>query len=181
MSFYAARARGTSQAMSGDDRANPAGHVIIGCCNLIADEGRYLLVKEAKASARRRYNLPAGKPKVGETLVDAAAREAREETGLTVAIEALVGVYHCPKTSEGHGVVNFVFVARPLAGKIAASSAHPEVRYFSRAEVAALAADGMIRGTHIERAIDQYEAGNALPLSLIQLVAASPQPAGANA
>jgi ADP-ribose pyrophosphatase YjhB (NUDIX family) len=150
--------------------------VIIGCCNLIADGDRYLLVKEAKASARSRYNLPAGKPEVGETLTEAAVREAREETGLTVAIDHLVGIYHCPKASEGFGVVNFVFAVRPLAGTLATSPTHPDVRYFSRVEIAALAAEGMVRGTHIERAIDDHAAGRALPLSIIEVVTASSFP-----
>lgn len=52
---------------SGDDT------VIIGCCNLVADDDRYLLVREGKPSARGRYNVPAGKPHDGETLVDALA------------------------------------------------------------------------------------------------------------
>jgi 8-oxo-dGTP diphosphatase len=147
--------------------------VIIGCCSLIADGGRYLLVREAKESARRRYNLPAGKPELGETLIEAAVREAREETGLDVDIAHLVGIYHCPKTSEGFGVVNFVFAAQAASHELASSPQHPEVRSFSREEIADLAADGLIRGTHIQRAIDDYEAGKRLPLSLVQVVPAS--------
>jgi 8-oxo-dGTP pyrophosphatase MutT (NUDIX family) len=50
--------------------------VIIGCCNLIEVDDRFLLVREGKPSARGRYNFPAGKPEVGESLTAAAAREA---------------------------------------------------------------------------------------------------------
>jgi 8-oxo-dGTP diphosphatase len=148
--------------------------VIIGCCNLIADDSRYLLVRESKYSARARYNLPAGKPEPGETLVEAAAREAREETGLEVAVDSLVGLYHCPRTSEGFGVVNFVFSSRRIMGDVRTSPQHPEVRYFSRAEINDLAAKRLIRGTHIERAIDDYEDGKRLPLSIVEVVPASP-------
>lgn len=148
--------------------------VIIGCCNLIVEDGRYLLVREAKESACRRYNLPAGKPEVGETLVEAARREAREETGLEIDVDHLVGVYHCPQTSEGFGVVNFVFACRAVGGSVSTYPAHPEVGYFSRAEVADLARERLIRGTHIERAIDAYERGTRLPLELVETVPASP-------
>jgi 8-oxo-dGTP diphosphatase len=148
--------------------------VIIGCCSLIADGGRYLLVREAKESARRRYNLPAGKPELGETLIEAAVREAREETGLDVDIAHLVGIYHCPKTSEGFGVVNFVFAAETLGGELTPSPQHPEARYFTRAEIADLAAERLIRGTHIQLAIADHEDGKRLPLSLVQVVPASP-------
>lgn len=36
--------------------------VIIGCCNLVEIDGRYLLVREGKPSARGRFNFPGGKP-----------------------------------------------------------------------------------------------------------------------
>ncbi len=87
--------------------------LIIGCCNLIGDEvSGYLLVQESKPSVWFRYNLPAGKPEVGETLAEAAVREADEETGLSVSVSHLIGIYQCPQTSEGFGVVNFVSTQR---------------------------------------------------------------------
>src|SRR5688500_17184701 len=89
--------------------AAPASGVIIGCGNLVERAGSYLLVREGKASARARFNLPAGKPEVGETLIEAAVREAKEESGLDVTVDHLVGLYHCPQTSEGFGVLNIVF------------------------------------------------------------------------
>ena len=131
-------------------------------------------MREAKESARRRYNLPAGKPEVGETLIEAAKREAKEETGLEVAVDHLVGLYHCPKTSEGFGVVNFVFACRAVGGQLRTSTQHPEVRYFTRAEVAELGRERLIRGTHIERAIDDHARGKQLPLELVEVVPASP-------
>ncbi len=98
--------------------SNPA--FIIGCCNLIGDEiGGYVLVQESKPSAWSRYNLPAGKPEVGETLTEAAVREAQEEAGLTVSVSHLIGVYECPQTSEGFGVVNFVFYSEVIGGRYA--------------------------------------------------------------
>lgn len=162
--------------MSTDHQPQLDASVIIGCCNLVSENGRYLFVRESKASARSRFNLPAGKPEPGETLIEAAIREAREETGLEVAIDHLIGLYHCPRTSEGFGVVNFVFSSRRIKGDVRTSSEHPEVRYFSRAEVDGLAAERLIRGAHITRAIDDHESGKRLPLSIVQVVPASPLP-----
>jgi ADP-ribose pyrophosphatase YjhB (NUDIX family) len=156
-----------------------ASGVIIGCGNLVELDGSYLLVREGKPSARGRFNLPAGKPEVGETLVGAAVREAKEETGLDVTVEHIVGLYHCPQTSEGFGVVNVVFASSVIGGKIATSDAHPEVRYFTRAEVADLAARRLLRGSHIELAIDAHAVGQRLPLDLLRVVPASPLPAPA--
>lgn len=162
--------------MSTDNQPQPSAGVIIGCCNLISENGRYLFVRESKDSARSRYNLPAGKLEPGETLIEAAIREAREETGLDVAVDHLIGLYHCPRTSEGFGVVNFVFSSRRIKGEVRASAQHPEVRYFSRAEISGLAAEGLIRGMHIARAIDDYENGKRLALSIVEVVPASPLP-----
>lgn len=156
-----------------------ASGVIIGCCNLVEFDGAYLLVREGKPSARGRFNLPAGKPEVGETLIEAAVREAKEETGLDVTVEHIVGLYHCPQTSEGFGVVNVVFASRVIGGKIATSEAHPEVRYFTRAEVTDLSARRLMRGSHIELAMDAHALGQRLPLDLVRVVPASPLPAPA--
>lgn len=149
--------------------------VIVGCCNVIADEaGRYLLVRESKESSRRRYNLPAGKPEVGEPLAAAAAREAREETGLTVRVGRLVGVWHCPRTSEGFGVVNFVYASTVEDGEPTPSDEHPEVTFFTRDEIDALAERRLRRGMHIVQALDAYERGESA--ADVVTVPASPLP-----
>ena len=153
---------------------NRRGDVLVCACNLVADDAGYLVVRESKSSARSRYNLPAGKLAIGETIVEAAERECREETGLVVGVERLVGIYHCPRTSEGFAVVNFVFVSSPRGGALASSSRQPEVRYFSRSESAELGWAGKLRGTHIQQAIAANEAGIDLPLSLVRVVEASP-------
>ena len=152
---------------------------LIGCTNLIVDGDRYLLVQETKVPARHLYNLPAGKPELGETLPAAAAREALEETGLDVEPEYLVGIFHAPRTNEGVGVVNFIFRSRVIGGALRTSAEHPDVRYFTRAEVAELGREGRLRGVHVERAIDQCAAGARLPLDIVQLIAPSTPPGDA--
>ena len=59
---------------------------------VIEQAGRYLLVEEWTADGLR-LNNPAGHLDPGEALVEAAAREALEETAHPFAPEALVGVY----------------------------------------------------------------------------------------
>ncbi len=158
--------------MSGDDR----GDVLVCACNLVTEGGAYLLVRESKSTARSRYNLPAGKLEIGETLVEAAERECFEETGLVVGVERLVGVYHCPRTSEGFAVVNFVFASVPIGGAVASSGLHPEVAYIPRAEIAELGRKRLLRGMHIERAIDAFETGSEPPLPVVEVVPPSPLP-----
>jgi ADP-ribose pyrophosphatase YjhB (NUDIX family) len=149
----------------------PAGAsgVIIGCCNLVERDGSYLLVREGKPSALGRFNLPAGKPEIGETLIEAAVREAKEESGLDVTVDHMIGFYHCPQNDEGFGVLNVVFASSIIGGEIVTSAAHPEVRYFTRAEVADLSARHLLRGSHIELAMDAHALGQRLPLDLVQV------------
>lgn len=150
---------------------------IIGCCNLIGDEvSGYVLVQESKPSAWSRYNLPAGKPEVGETLAEAAIREAEEETGLSVSVSHLIGIYQCPQSSEGFGVVNFVFYSVVTGGVVTPSTTHPVVRYCSTAEIEELVAKRMVRGGHIPLAISDHRRGQRLPLDIIQAVPAMSRP-----
>jgi 8-oxo-dGTP diphosphatase len=50
------------------------------------DDGRVLLVLRARDPERDRWSVPGGRVEPGESLTEAAAREAYEETGLRVAI-----------------------------------------------------------------------------------------------
>jgi len=59
---------------------------------IIAREGRYLLVEEETQEGLR-LNNPAGHLELGESLVEAVAREALEETGRRFVPRALVGAY----------------------------------------------------------------------------------------
>lgn len=149
---------------------------MVAACNLVVSTDALLLVREAKHSARSRLNLPAGKVEPGETICEAAVREALEETGLQVEILALVGIYHCPATSEGTAVVNFVFESHVVGGAITPTDAHPEVRFVPFGEVEELAAARRLRGTHILSAFHALRSGRRLPLDLVEVVAPSPLP-----
>jgi 8-oxo-dGTP pyrophosphatase MutT (NUDIX family) len=61
-------------------------HITVAGVVLRDEEGRYLLVQEKQPGAYGLWNLPAGWVDEGESLVQAALREAREETGLEVEL-----------------------------------------------------------------------------------------------
>jgi 8-oxo-dGTP diphosphatase len=58
---------------------------------ILDGEGRLLLVREGYD--RHRYTFPGGALEPGESPLDAVIRERREETGVTVEVDHVVGIY----------------------------------------------------------------------------------------
>ena len=86
-------------------------------------EGRVLLIQRANDPYEGSWALPGGFVDVGETVEDAAVREAKEETGLDVELLRLVGVYSEPdRDPRGHNV-SVAFLARAEGDPSAASDA----------------------------------------------------------
>lgn len=102
-------------------------------------QGRHiLLVKEGQGHDRGRWNLPGGKVELRESLIDAALREAEEETGHTVAIRSLCGVYRYTHRS-GAPRLRVVFWADVLGGEPACNGREIlDVRWFELAQAAAM-------------------------------------------
>jgi len=94
---------------------------------LIADEKKgILLIRRKTEPFKGRYALPGGMVEYGETVEKAAVREVKEETGLDVELEGLLGVYSDPDRDPRGHVVSIVFFATPKKGKIAASTDETE-------------------------------------------------------
>ncbi|MGE5224911.1 MAG: NUDIX hydrolase [Omnitrophica WOR_2 bacterium] len=74
--------------------------------------GKILLTKREDFEV---WCLPGGAVDDGETLAQAAVREAREETGLEVELTRLVGVYSMPLGMSGGSHV-ILFAARVVGG-----------------------------------------------------------------
>ncbi len=58
---------------------------------IVDGDGRILLIEQARPSGRQ-WRLPGGGVEPGESMAEAAAREAREESGLVVRVGRLVAL-----------------------------------------------------------------------------------------
>jgi ADP-ribose pyrophosphatase YjhB (NUDIX family) len=96
----------------------------IGVYAVIFDQERVLL-------AHRRdidwWNLPGGGMEPDETVEEAMRREVREETGLDVVVERLIGVYSKPQKQE----VVLTFRCSVVGGTLSATEESRECRFFS--------------------------------------------------
>ena len=94
-----------------------------------------VIVKEGKIVVTKRNDipmwcLPGGRVDSGESVAEAAIREALEETGLHVKLVALVGVYSRPNwRARGDHVV--LFLAEPIGGELSLSNETADIGYFA--------------------------------------------------
>lgn len=108
---------------------------------VIANAGRVLLIRRAMPAGALLWTFPSGKLDPGESASDAAAREAREEAGVSVAPLVVLG-------SRVHPVTGWrvVYVAcRLLEGTAHAASPREvaEVRWVRLADLPGLVPGGV--------------------------------------
>jgi 8-oxo-dGTP diphosphatase len=115
---------------------------LVGVGAIIIEGNRVLLVKRGHAPLAGEWSIPGGVLEVGETLRQAAVREALEETGLTVETGELLGVFdRVLRDAEERTRYHYVlidFLCRRLSGEAQASGDAAEVRWYAREEAAAL-------------------------------------------
>jgi mutator protein MutT len=108
---------------------------IVGVGAIVVDEGRALVVRRGKEPLKGHWSIPGGAVELGETLREAAAREAREETGLMVeageVLEVLDSIYRDPEGRTQFHYVLVDFVCRRLGGELCAASDVSEVRWIT--------------------------------------------------
>ena len=115
---------------------------LVGVGAIIIEDARVLLVKRAHPPLQAQWSIPGGVLEVGELIREAAVREAREETGLIVEPEDLLGVYdrilRNPEERVQYHYVLIDFFCRRVGGELLAASDAVEVRWFAREELAPL-------------------------------------------
>ena len=92
--------------------------VFAGGC-LFNDEGKVLLQKRGDSG---KWGFPGGAIELGETPEETAVRELKEETGLDVEVESLIGIYtdsdiKYPSGDEAHSIC-IVYKLKAIGGEL---------------------------------------------------------------
>lgn len=88
--------------------------------------GRLLLVRRNIEPHLGEWSFPSGYVDAGEVLEQAALREVKEETGLDVRVERLLGAYSSP----GERLIFIAYAARVTGGRIQVGAECQDVRFF---------------------------------------------------
>jgi len=136
------------------DRLGKQGKIRLGCSAAIFDEhGRILLTKRTDNG---QWCLPSGGAEPGESVAEACIREVWEETGLSVKVRRLVGVYSHPdqltvySETDKFQIIALHFEAEIIGGEPGISDETSAIGYFTMEEI-----DGLeMLGRHKERIID---------------------------
>ena len=107
----------------------------------IDDQGRLLLQKRRDTG---QWAIPMGKQELGETVAQCAIRETAEETGVTVEVTGLLGIYSDPghivayTDGEVRQEYEIILTGRPLSGVPAANDEASAAGWFTTDELADL-------------------------------------------
>jgi 8-oxo-dGTP pyrophosphatase MutT (NUDIX family) len=128
--------------------------------------GRFLLVEE-EADGRRVLNQPAGHLDPGESLLQAVAREALEETAHRIAPTALLGIYRWIYGKEDVTFLRFAFLGRVESVEVgrALDKEIIAVVWLTPAEIAARRAEH--RSPLVQQCVDDCLAGRSFPLEVL--------------
>jgi ADP-ribose pyrophosphatase YjhB (NUDIX family) len=124
-----------------DDPTAPKANSVMPSANVIVvnSQGEILMIRRTDNG---NWAVPGGGMDLGESITDTAARETREETGITCEITGLVGIYTNPhhvirytSNNEVRQEFSIVFTARPAGGELRPSSESSETQWVSPAAI----------------------------------------------
>ena len=88
---------------------------ILSACVIVEQDGKFLLIDRSDGLG---YTIPGGIVRYRETVEHCVLREAREETGYTVTIDGIVGVYSSIKRDPRFRAVSIAYKGTIVSGSV---------------------------------------------------------------
>ncbi|MDG6985409.1 MAG: NUDIX domain-containing protein [Nitrososphaerota archaeon] len=120
--------------------------IVLGAGTVVHRRGKMLVVKRARDPNVGMWAFPGGRVEVGESPMDAALRETREEVGLVVESEGLFDVVtyfgrgrkKLPGLPHGSQVVVVDYLAKPTRGRVVLNEESSDYRWVTPSELETL-------------------------------------------
>lgn len=134
---------------------------------VVVADGRLLCVEE-RVNGGLVINQPAGHLEPDESLLEAALRETREETGWDVRLTAFLGAYQWKAPDTDRHYLRFAFAAEPERHDPARELDEGIVRALWMTPDELLAARDRHRSPLVWQVVADHLAGHRSPLSVLQ-------------
>jgi 8-oxo-dGTP pyrophosphatase MutT (NUDIX family) len=123
-----------------NDPAAPRPNSLVPAAGVLAVDGTGRVLLQRRRDTGQ-WAIPMGKQELGETVAQCAVRETREETGVTVEVTGLLGIYsdpgHIVSYSDGEVRQEYevILTGRPVSGEPAANDEASAAGWFTTAEL----------------------------------------------
>ena len=121
-----------------DPNAPKINSIVPSASAVVMDDGKILLQRRSDTGL---WALPGGAMEIGETIGEAAIRETKEETGLDVGLEYIVGIYTNPRhvvafsNGEVRQQFSVCFACHIVGGEMKISKESTDIGFFSPEEI----------------------------------------------
>lgn len=105
------------------------------------DHDRVLLMQRGTEPYKGSWVLPGGIVEAGETVEQAAIREAKEEVGLDLLVVGIIGVYSTPGRDPRGSFVSIAFNAQVVGGELTRTDEARAFRWVSPTEIVVMGFD----------------------------------------
>jgi 8-oxo-dGTP pyrophosphatase MutT (NUDIX family) len=123
-----------------NDPAAPRPNSLVPAAGVLAVDGAGRVLLQRRRDTGQ-WAIPMGKQELGETVAQCAIRETREETGVTVEVTGLLGIYsdpgHIVAYSDGEVRQEYevILTGQPVSGEPAANDEASAAGWFAVADL----------------------------------------------
>lgn len=107
---------------------------------ILIENRKVLLIKRGRKPFLGQWAIPGGRIEDDESAEQCAIREMREETGLNIEIEKLVGIYSEPNR-DPRGIIAAAYLVKKVGGILKSGDDAAQAKWFDLDKIPTLATD----------------------------------------